>query len=128
MIGLRRFDAQGRHRDVPLVERLGVRARHGLDAPDLVALFAWSEEEFLEKTAGSAIRRIGHERWLRNIAVALGNAPPDPAIRAALEARLDHPSEIVREHVGWAVAQQSGPKTGGDTGGASEHKPGSIST
>jgi hypothetical protein len=68
-------------------------------------LFGWSEEEFLGRTAGSAIRRIGHERWLRNIAVALGNAAPDPGARAALEARTDHPSALVREHVGWALAR-----------------------
>jgi epoxyqueuosine reductase len=79
------------------------QARDGLDAPLLVALFAWSEDEFFTRTAGSAIRRIGHERWLRNIAVALGNAAPDPAARAALAARADHPSSLVREHVHWAL-------------------------
>lgn len=78
--------------------------RDGLDAPALSALFGWSEEEFLARTAGSAIRRIGHERWLRNIAVALGNAAPDPVARAALESRSDHPSALVREHVRWALA------------------------
>ncbi|MBZ0106466.1 MAG: tRNA epoxyqueuosine(34) reductase QueG [Sulfuricella denitrificans] len=79
--------------------------RHGLDAPDLVTLFSWSEETFLAKTAGSAIHRIGHERWLRNIAVALGNAPPSEAALQALNQRRDHPSEVVREHVAWALAQ-----------------------
>jgi epoxyqueuosine reductase len=79
--------------------------RDGLDAPALAELFGWSEAEFLARTAGSAIRRIGHERWLRNIAVALGNAAPDPAARAALEARADHPSALVREHVGWALGR-----------------------
>jgi epoxyqueuosine reductase len=79
------------------------RSRHGLDAPDLVELFHWSEEEFLARTAGSAIRRIGHERWLRNLAVALGNAAPDARARAALCARTDHPSELVRDHVRWAL-------------------------
>ncbi len=79
------------------------RARHGLDAPQLVDLFAWTEGEFLQKTEGSAIRRIGYERWLRNIAVALGNAPPSAAVVAALRARLDDPSEVVREHVRWAL-------------------------
>ena len=79
--------------------------RHGLDATMLSELFAWSENEFAERLAGSPIRRIGHARWLRNIAVALGNAPANEATRTALGARLDHPSELVREHVGWALAQ-----------------------
>jgi epoxyqueuosine reductase len=79
------------------------RTRHGLDAPSLVELFGWTEAEFLAKTEGSAIRRIGYERWLRNIAVALGNAPRTPAVLAALEARRDDASEIVREHVAWAL-------------------------
>jgi epoxyqueuosine reductase len=83
-------------------------ARHGLDAPGLIELFAWDEETFLARTAGSAIRRIGHVRWLRNIAVALGNAPPAEAVRGALRARLDHPSPTVREHVAWALARQRG--------------------
>ena len=77
--------------------------RHGLDAARLVDLFTWSEAEFLARTEGSAIRRIGHERWLRNIAVALGNAPSGPGTIAALMARLDHPSAMVREHVIWAL-------------------------
>jgi epoxyqueuosine reductase len=79
--------------------------RHGLDAPSLIELFAWSEHEFNERLAGNPIRRIGHERWLRNIAVALGNAPRSPTNLAALSSRLDHPSALVREHVSWAVAQ-----------------------
>jgi len=79
--------------------------RAGLDAPQLVELFAWSEEEFLRRTEGSAIRRIGYECWLRNIAVALGNAPSAPSIIAALQARADHASGMVREHVRWALAQ-----------------------
>jgi epoxyqueuosine reductase len=82
--------------------------RHGLDRITLVELFAWTEEEFLRNTEGSALRRIGHTRWLRNIAVGLGNAlrsgGPDPAIVTALSARADHPSGIVREHVAWALA------------------------
>lgn len=84
------------------------RARHGLDAGGLVELFAWDEAEFLRRTEGSAIRRIGHERWLRNVAVALGNAPRSPAIVAALRARSAHPSALVREHVVWALAERSG--------------------
>jgi epoxyqueuosine reductase len=81
------------------------RVRHGLDAPGLVELFAWSEAEFLAKTEGSAIRRIGYERWLRNIAVALGNAPRTREVVTALQSRLDDPSELVREHVSWALQE-----------------------
>ncbi len=77
--------------------------RNGLDKATLVNLFAWNEDEFLARTEGSAIRRIGHTRWLRNIAVALGNAGPDPGNTAALGARTDHPDPIVREHVRWAL-------------------------
>jgi len=83
--------------------------RHGLDHADLVDLFAWSAADFDAKTRGSAIRRIGHERWLRNIAVALGNAPSSEAIRSALQSRAEHPSELVREHVHWALAQHASP-------------------
>jgi epoxyqueuosine reductase len=83
------------------------RARHALDAPSLGVLFGWSEDEFLARTAGSAIRRIGHERWLRNIAIALGNAAPDPEARQALLGRTDDPSSLVREHVRWALARHA---------------------
>jgi epoxyqueuosine reductase len=83
--------------------------RHGLDNAQLVDLFAWSEADFLEKTRGSAIRRIGYERWLRNIAVALGNAPTSPPVIAALGDRARHPSALVREHVEWALAQHRAP-------------------
>ena len=87
--------------------------RHGLDAPDLVRLFRWDEETFLERMAGSPIRRIGHECWLRNIAVALGNAPTSGDVTAALEARMDDPSALVREHVAWALEQhRNGPGRG----------------
>ena len=82
------------------------RARHALDAASLIELFGWSEEAFFQRTEGSAIRRIGYERWLRNIAIALGNAPPSPEVRAALLARASHPSELVREHVAWALDRQ----------------------
>ncbi len=84
-------------------------ARHGLDSASLVTLFGWSEEEFLKNTEGSAIRRIGHERWLRNLAVGLGNAADTPshrgdaAIVAALQSRREHPSALVAEHVQWAL-------------------------
>jgi epoxyqueuosine reductase len=83
------------------------KVRHGLDAARLTDLFGWSAPEFETRMRGSAIHRLGHERWLRNIAVALGNAPPDAATRAALQARLDHPSALVREHVSWARERQS---------------------
>ena len=79
--------------------------RHGLDAALLVELFAWDEAQFLQRTEGSALRRLGHELWLRNLAVALGNAATTPEIRAALAARRGHPSPLVREHVEWALAQ-----------------------
>ena len=81
--------------------------RNGLDSASLIELFAWSEADFNDRLAGSAIRRIGHERWLRNIAVALGNAPSSLAIQNTLRQRLNHPSPLVREHVAWALAQHS---------------------
>ncbi len=84
------------------------RARHGLDTPGLVELFRWDETEFLRRTEGSAIRRIGYERWLRNIAVALGNAPPSAMVIEALKTRREHPSELVREHTAWALAGRVG--------------------
>jgi len=77
--------------------------RHGLDSASLIALFAWTEEEFTQRLAGNPIRRIGHERWLRNIAVALGNGPATSEAQAALQTRADHPSALVREHVAWAL-------------------------
>jgi epoxyqueuosine reductase len=80
--------------------------RHGLDGAGLVALFAWSREDWQERTAGSALRRTGYEGWLRNLAVALGNAPPDERIVEALAARADDPSPVVREHVRWALERQ----------------------
>jgi len=83
--------------------------RHGLHDVELADLFLWSEEDYLNRTEGSAIRRAGYERWLRNIAVALGNAPSSERIIAALEMRLEFPSELVREHVEWALAQQRSP-------------------
>ena len=92
--------------------------RNGLEAPQLRALFAWDESTFLERTAGSPIRRIGHDCWLRNIAVALGNAPPGEANRRALQARTDHPSALVREHVNWALERQSKPSV--DSAGAAD--------
>jgi epoxyqueuosine reductase len=81
--------------------------RHSLDGAKLVELFGWTEEEFLKRTEGMAIRRTGYEGWLRNIAVALGNAPPSAAVRDALNARAGNASAIVREHVAWALGRQS---------------------
>ena len=83
------------------------RVRHGLDAPTLIELFLWGEQEFLQKTEGSAIRRIGYERWSRNIAVGLGNAPTNAATVKALKTRADDPSALVREHVAWALRQHA---------------------
>jgi epoxyqueuosine reductase len=80
--------------------------RNGLDGAALVQLFAWSREEWDTRTAGSALRRAGYEGWLRNVAVALGNAPGEERIVAALVARADDPSAVVREHVEWALERQ----------------------
>ncbi len=77
--------------------------RHRLNTLELLDVFAWTETDFLTKTEGSAIRRIGYERWLRNIAVALGNAPKNETILSALNARLTIDSELVREHIHWAI-------------------------
>ena len=81
------------------------RARNNLDEASLAELFAWTEEEFLQRTEGSALRRSGHQRWLRNIAVALGNAPTTPEVVAALESRRHCDDGLVREHVEWALAR-----------------------
>src|SRR3984885_3626654 len=81
--------------------------RHGLDSSQLAELFSWSEAQFLQRTNGSAIRRIGYERWLRNVALALGNAPASPTVIAALRSRAQHPSALVREHVHWALGQHA---------------------
>ena len=81
------------------------RVRNDLDRASLADLFAWSEEEFLQRTEGSAIRRSGYERWLRNIAIALGNAATTPEVLAALESRNDIDNPVVREHVSWALAK-----------------------
>jgi epoxyqueuosine reductase len=83
------------------------RARNHLDQATLSELFAWEEDEFLRRTEGSAIRRSGHERWLRNIAVALGNAPTTDAVIEALQSRREHASPVVREHVEWALGRHA---------------------
>jgi len=84
------------------------KVRHGLDAARLVDLLSWTSAEFDSRMRGSAIYRIGYERWLRNIAVALGNAPTTPEVLSALAERRDDPSELVREHVSWALARHAG--------------------
>ncbi|SEL43427.1 epoxyqueuosine reductase [Atopomonas hussainii] len=81
--------------------------RHDLDKAQLAGLFLWDEATFLTRTEGSPIRRAGYERWLRNLAVGLGNAPSSPEVIAALKARVDYPSELVQEHVRWALAQHA---------------------
>jgi epoxyqueuosine reductase len=92
--------------------------RNGLDDVSLVDLFGWSKERFETLLAGSPIRRIGHEQWLRNLAVGLGNAPSSLAVTDALQARRDDSSGLVREHVEWALQQHKvstplkGPKDG----------------
>ncbi len=84
--------------------------RHQLDNQQLVTLFLWDEETYLQRTEGSALRRIGHQRWLRNLAVGIGNAPPSAAAQQALQQRLSYPSEMVQEHVRWALAQHANIK------------------
>jgi epoxyqueuosine reductase len=83
------------------------RVRNGLDDVELVVLFAWTEADFRARLAGSAIFRIGYERWSRNLAVGLGNAPASERVLAALRARANDPSPLVREHVAWALAQHA---------------------
>jgi len=84
----------------------GFHPRHGLDAPRLVELFRWTERQFLDRMAGSAIRRIGYERWSRNVAIALGNAPRTPEVVAALERRREDSRAVVRSSVQWALAER----------------------
>ncbi|MBE7376916.1 tRNA epoxyqueuosine(34) reductase QueG [Pseudomonas lopnurensis] len=93
-------------------EQADFRPRHSLDNAELAALFRWSEEEFLSRTEGSPLRRAGYERWLRNLAVGLGNAPSSIPVLEALRARRDDPSALVREHVEWALAQHERRRPG----------------
>jgi epoxyqueuosine reductase len=86
-------------------EQTDFQPRHSLDNAELATLFRWTEEEFLSRTEGSPLRRTGYQSWLRNLAVGLGNAPSSIPVLEALEARRDDPSELVREHVRWALAQ-----------------------
>ena len=82
--------------------------RHQLDNSELINLFLWTEEEFLDNTAGSAIRRIGYQRWLRNLAIGIGNAPPSSAAIHALKSQYPVADEMAREHIDWALAKQHG--------------------
>ncbi len=84
-------------------EQADFQPRHGLDNAELAELFRWSEEEFLGRTEGSPLRRAGYERWLRNLALGLGNAPTTIPVIEALQARRNYPSDLVREHVSWAL-------------------------
>jgi epoxyqueuosine reductase len=93
------------NRDAPASEEADFAARNGLDDATLAELFAWTEAQFDARLRGSAIRRIGYERWLRNIAVGLGNAPTTAEVVAALRSRKDDPSPLVREHVRWALGR-----------------------
>ena len=89
----------------PATNEADFQPRHGLDNVSLVDLFLWDEPTWEANTEGSALRRAGYERWLRNIAIALGNAPRSSEVLAALRFRADHDSELVREHVHWALEQ-----------------------
>ncbi|MFJ5445189.1 tRNA epoxyqueuosine(34) reductase QueG [Methylobacillus methanolivorans] len=95
------------NRFAQLTQQADFQVRHGLDNISLVELFKWDEKTFMEKMAGSAIYRIGHTQWLRNIAVGLGNAATSPEVIQALECRRNDPSELVREHVAWALEQHA---------------------
>lgn len=88
----------------------GFYARRGLAEAELVEVFSWDETTFLSKTEGSAIRRIGYDCWIRNVAVAMGNAPENKSIIDALHARLDFPNQMVREHIEWAITAQKTKK------------------
>jgi epoxyqueuosine reductase len=92
-------------------EESDFQPRNGLDRATLLELFAWTEEEFDQRLQGSPIRRIGYERWLRNLAVGLGNAPTSLHVVAALRSRADHPSALVREHVDWALSRHEGTRS-----------------
>jgi len=90
-----------------LTKEIDFETRNGLDNATLVELFGWSEAEFGERLRGSPIRRIGYERWLRNLAVGLGNAPSSPQVINALSGKKNHPSALVREHVRWALLRHA---------------------
>ena len=85
--------------------------RHQLDSPLLTELFGWSEQTYLDKTTGSAIRRTGYQGWLRNLAIGLGNAPYSPSVVAALTRRHEDRDPVVREHTQWALSRQQSNQT-----------------
>jgi len=91
------------NRYAQLAPEADFQVRNGLDSAELAGLFAWTEDEFRQRMSGSAIHRIGYERWLRNLAVGLGNAPASARVLAALRSREQDPSALVREHVAWAL-------------------------
>ena len=91
------------NRDAPATNEADFKPRHGLDAAALVALFSWDEATYLQRTEGSALRRPGYEGWRRNLAVALGNGPPSPQAKAALREARSGASELLREHIDWAL-------------------------
>ncbi len=101
------------NRYAKLVEDPDFAPRHGLDSIGLIELFAWSEDEWLRRTEGMALRRVGYTRWLRNLAVALGNAPHSTETVSALRSREHHDDEVVREHIAWALARHSGQTSAG---------------
>jgi epoxyqueuosine reductase len=94
------------NRGAPKTKEMYFSPRHNLDNSDLLTLFKWTEDEFLRKTEGSPIRRIGYQRWLRNLAVGLGNADGCEKILQQLEHTATDASELVKEHVVWAIKQQ----------------------
>ncbi|GGO71453.1 tRNA epoxyqueuosine(34) reductase QueG [Bowmanella pacifica] len=100
------------NRYAQITDEADFHPRQQLQGKDLLELFGWSEATFLKNTEGSPIRRIGHERWLRNIAVGLGNAPYSSDIVAALQAQREACTEMVKEHIDWALAQQAEKKPG----------------
>jgi len=95
------------NRFAKISQEVDFQPRHGLDKISLLECLNWSAEDFEQKTLGSAIRRIGYQSWLRNVVVALGNAPHDPHIIAALQAHYDSQNSLIREHIDWAIQQQS---------------------
>ena len=100
------------NREAPDTLEVDFSPRHGLDQAQLLELFLWTEAEFLERTQGSAIRRINFQQWQRNLAVALGNGSPSPEVLAALHLRLDGASALLREHLQWAIHRLKGRPEG----------------
>ena len=90
-----------------MTDQADFKPRYNLESAQLLEVFAWTETEFLAKTEGSAIRRIGYQRWLRNIAVALGTAPNSIEVFNALKNKLNGCSDLVREHIVWALKSYS---------------------